>query len=130
MTTSLAAATVALAAAVMCSNALAQYGQCRPVGQRTDELGCWIIAVKPIGELPRQPMYWHLSTYPTRAEAEKAAAPRATVVESLGKIWLLTIEPAGWRPSGGQHVAEIGPLPLENPAAKFTTVYYEAVFTP
>ena len=26
------------------------------------------------------------------------------------KVWLFTIEDKGWRPSGGEHIAEIGPL--------------------
>jgi quercetin dioxygenase-like cupin family protein len=120
----------AAAAAVVYSDALAQYGICRPVSQRTDELGCWIIAVKEVGELPSQPVFWHLDAYATRAQAEASAGPRGTVVESLGKIWLLSIAEGGWRPSGGERVAEIGPLPLANPRAKFTTVYYEAIFTP
>jgi hypothetical protein len=85
---------------------------CRPVSQRTGELGCWITANAQMGELPQTPIYWHLDTYPTRAEAEAARGSRGTVVESLGKIWLLTIDEAGWRPSGGSRIAEIGPLPV------------------
>src|SRR5260370_5104094 len=30
---------------------------------------------------------------------------RGAVVESLGKVWLFTIDVAGWRPSGGERVA-------------------------
>jgi quercetin dioxygenase-like cupin family protein len=113
-----------------CSEAFAQYGICRPVSQRTSELGCWITAVKAVGQLPQQPIFWHLDTYPTRAAAEKAMGPRGTVVESLGKVWLFTVDEAGWRPSGGERVAEIGPLPLNPETKTYTTVYYEAVFTP
>jgi quercetin dioxygenase-like cupin family protein len=102
---------------------------CRPVSQRTDQLGCWIIANAALGQLPQHPIYWHLDTYPTRAEAEAAKGPRGTVVESLGRIWLFTIDVAGGRPSGGARVSEIGPLPV-SADAKYSAQYMEAIFTP
>jgi quercetin dioxygenase-like cupin family protein len=102
---------------------------CRPVSERTAELGCWITAHAALGELPDQPIFWHLDTYPTHAEAEAVKGPRGAIVESLGKIWLLTIDVAGWRPAGGVRIAEIGPLPV-NPDAKYSAQYMEAVFTP
>jgi quercetin dioxygenase-like cupin family protein len=102
---------------------------CRPVSQRTGELGCWITANAQMGQLPQVPIYWHLDTYPTWAEAEAAKGSRGTVAESLGKIWLLTIDVAGWRPSGGSRIAEIGPLPV-SADAKYSAQYMEAIFTP
>lgn len=107
--------------------ALAQI--CRPVSERTGELGCWITANAALGQLPQQPIFWHLDTYPPRVQAETAKGPRGTVVESLGTVWLLTIDVAGWRPSGGSRVAEIGPLPV-NSDAKYSAQYMEAIFTP
>ena len=102
---------------------------CQPVSQRTGELGCWIMATTVLGPLPEQPIFWHLDAFPTRAAAEAAKGPRGTVVESLGKVWLLTIDGAGWRPSGGERVAEIGPLPASAGVA-YVSEYMEAVFTP
>jgi len=102
---------------------------CRPVSQRTGELGCWITAHTSLGQLPQQPIFWHLDTYSTRAEAEAAKEPRGTVVESLGKVWLLTIDVAGWRPSSGARIAEIGPLPV-SADAKYSAQYMEGIFTP
>lgn len=87
-------------------------GNCRPVSERTSEVGCWIIADQPLGQLTEAQTFWHLDVYPTRAAAEEAKGPRGTVVESLGKVWLLTVERAGWRPSKGKRIAEIGPLPI------------------
>lgn len=112
-----------------CDQAFAQFQVCKPVSQRTGEVGCWIMANEALGQLPQRPIFWHLDTYPTRAAAETAKGLRGTVVESLGKIWLLTIAEAGWRPSGSERVAEIGPLPV-NADAKYTAVYMEATFTP
>ena len=102
---------------------------CQPISKRTRELGCWIMVNSPVGRLPPAPMFWHLDTYPTRAAAETAKGPRGAVVESFGKVWLLTIAEAGWRPAGGIGVAKIGPLPLRSDT-EYTARYMEAIFTP
>jgi hypothetical protein len=112
---------------VLCMPAVAQ--NCKPVSQRTGELGCWITATTPLGPLPEQPIFWHLDTFPTRAAAEAAKGPRGTVVESLGKVWLFTIDVAEWRPPGGERVADIGPLPV-SAGVSYVSEYMEAVFTP
>ena len=102
---------------------------CRPVSERTGEPGCWITAHAVLAELPQGPVFWHLDTYPTRADAEAAKGPRGTVVESLGRTWLLTIDVAGWRPVGGARVAEIGPLEVKS-GIRHSAQYMEAIFTP
>jgi quercetin dioxygenase-like cupin family protein len=107
--------------------ALAQI--CRPVSERNSDLGCWIIANAAVGQLPHDPVFWHLDTFATQAEATAAKGSRGTVVESLGKVWLFTIEVAVWRPSSGARVAEIGPLPIIADA-KYSVQYMEAVFEP
>ena len=110
-------------------SALGQVVRCLPVAQRTAEIGCWVIADQAIGKLPPGTVSWHLDTYPTRAEAEIARRPGATVVESIGKVWLLTVGETGWRPSGGERVAEIGPLPVDRDA-EYAAQYLEAIFQP
>lgn len=110
-----------------CDEASAQI--CRPVAQRTGDVGCWIIVNQPVGQLTRSQTYWHLDAYPTEAEAEAAKAGGGAVVKSFGKVWLLTIADAGWRPSGGERVAEIGPLPI-NAGQNYSAQYMEAIFTP
>lgn len=102
---------------------------CRPVSERTGEVGCWIMIDTALGQLPQAPMFWHLDTYPTRAEAAAAKGPRGIVVESLGMVWLFTIDVAGWRSPAGKHVAEIGPLPVGTDSG-YSAQYMEAVFTP
>ena len=104
-------------------------GPCKYVSERTGEVGCWIIAHEPVGPLTASPMFWHLDVYPTRAAAEAAKGPRGTVVESQGKVWLLTIEKAGWRPAGGERAAEIGPLEVIA-GETYSAQYMEAIFTP
>ena len=106
-------------------------GTCIPVAQRAGRaLGCFITARQELGRLSATPaLYWHLDTYATRAAAEKARAPRSTVVESLGRIWLFTIAPAGWRPATGKRFERVGPLPLVH-ADSLAAVYMEGVFEP
>ena len=111
----------------LCNQASAQI--CKPVSQRTSEVGCWIIAQEPVGQLTASQTFWHLDAYPSRDSAEAAKGPSGTIVESLGKIWLLTIANAGWRPSGGERIAEIGPLPVIA-GEKYSAQYMEAIFDP
>ena len=114
------------------NHALAQAvpgGVCKPISERTAEVGCWIIAHQPLGQLPQPQTFWHLDVYSSRAAAEAAKGPRGIVVESLGKIWLLSIEDAGWRPSSGERIAEIGPLPIVA-GEKYSAQYMEAIFVP
>jgi quercetin dioxygenase-like cupin family protein len=120
-----------VAAISLCNQASAQPvpGGCKPVSERTSEVGCWILVHEHVGQLAEPQTFWHLDAYPNRGAAEAAKGPRGTVVESLGKIWLLTIENAGWRPSGGERVAEIGPLPIIA-GEKYSAQYMEAIFTP
>jgi len=58
-----------------------------------------------------------------------AKGPRGTVVESYDKVWLLTIEAKGWRPSGGERINEIGPLPVVA-GRGYAVQYMEATFDP
>jgi uncharacterized protein (TIGR02246 family) len=110
-------------------DAPAAVGNCKPVGERTTEVGCWIITDQPVGQWTESQTFWHLDVYPTRAAAEEAKGPRGTVVESLGKVWLLTVEKAGWRPSKGERIAEIGPLPIIA-GEKYSAQYMEAILNP
>ena len=117
----------------LCSPASAQSpwtpGPCKSVSERTSELGCWIVATEALGLLPKAPVFWHVSAFTTRAAAEAAKRPHETIVESLGKVWLLTIAEAGWRSQGGELVAAIGPLPV-GAALSYTAEYMEAIFPP
>lgn len=84
-----------------------------PVSQRTSEVGCYWNAGIDLGDLPRTPLFWHSYNYPTRAAAEAAKGPRAVVVDAFGKVWLYVLAEADWRPSGGERIAVIGPLPIK-----------------
>jgi quercetin dioxygenase-like cupin family protein len=102
---------------------------CTPIGQRIAELGCWSFDDQPIGVLTKAQIFWHLDVYPTRVAAEADKGPRSTIVESLGKIWLLTIDDEDWHPAKGQRIAKIGPLPI-TAGEGYSAQYMEAIFTP
>src|SRR5918993_1517173 len=105
-------------------------GVCRAVSERTTDVGCWIFGNYPMGPMSQAQMFWYLDSFATRKEAEGAKGSRGIVLESLGKVWLLTIETAGWRsPHKGERVAEIGPL-LVTAGENYTSRYMEAIFAP
>lgn len=102
---------------------------CKPASARTQEVGCWILADNPVGQLTRPQVFWHLDAYPTRTAAEADKGPRGTVVESFGKVWLMTIEDQNWRSAHGNRIAEIGPIPIVA-GEKYSAQFMEADFTP
>ena len=119
-----------IAPSPLAGQALGAGVNCIPATERAGrEFGCFILATAVIGRLDSAQAFWHLSTFSDRSTAEAAAGPRGTVVESLGKVWLLTLAGAGWRPVGGTDVAEIGPLPVAA-GVVYTAQYMEAVFRP
>ena len=116
---------------LMANPATAQTAGCEPVSQRAGrEFGCFITARTELGALPKDTaLYWHIDAFASEAKANAAKASRSTVVQSLGRIWLFTIGEAAWRPSGGERVGVVGPLPLVQ-ADSYAAVYMEGVFQP
>ncbi len=84
---------------------------------------------KPVSNLPDGPVYWSLDTFPTRAAAEAAKGSNGEVVESLGKVWVFTIAGKDDRPTGGEHVAQLGPLPVKKDTP-YMAQYMEAILDP
>jgi len=91
-----------------------------------DRPGATPLATIAVVDLPHAPIYWHLDTYRTRAEADAAQGPRSTVVEAFVKVWLFTLAEADWRPTTGTRVATIGPLRVR-PRVRYMASYVEAV---
>ena len=102
---------------------------CKPASMRTQQVGCWILAHDPIGQLMKSSVFWALDVYPTRAAAEADKGPRGRVLESLGKVWLLNIEYQKSQPSHGSRATEIGPLPVVA-GENYSVQYMEAIFNP
>lgn len=101
----------------------------RPCGTEESVGPACLMAHQDLPTLPTGPVYWHLDTFPSKEAAGKAAVAGSTVVEAFDKVWLFTIAREGWRPKGGTHVSDIGPLPVER-APMLSAEYLRSVFTP
>ena len=104
-------------------------GVCKPVSQRTQDVGCWILSDDGVGRFMNSRVFWYLDAYQTHAAAQADKGPHSVVLESLGKIWLMTIEGEKWRPAHGKRIAEIGPI-LISAGKNYSAQYMEAIFTP
>ena len=102
---------------------------CKPVSERTGPEGCWILASKPLGKLPYQPVFWALDVYPDRISAQAAATSRSTVLDALGRVWLLTVGETSAMPTGGRRITQIGPLPIKA-NEDYTAQYRESIMIP
>jgi quercetin dioxygenase-like cupin family protein len=125
---------VAVALSLFCISSAASAQQprelvsCKPMSQKTGENGCWILASHPLGT-PEGPVYWTIDVFPTRELAEQAKGAHGTVVESLGKVWLLTIGEKPELHSPGKRVTQMGPLDVVKERG-YTAQYMEATLQP
>ncbi len=78
--------------------------------------GCKFLAKYDVPAFPDSPLFWHVTTFPTRHGAESAKGQIGFVVDAAGRVWLYTFGPKDAAPRGGKAVATVGPLPL--PSAK------------
>jgi hypothetical protein len=69
------------------------------------------LAEKKVAELPAGQLFWRIENFTSLAQAQAAAGPWALAVESVDKVWLFTLGPAGGSSAGGTKVAELGPIP-------------------
>jgi quercetin dioxygenase-like cupin family protein len=97
--------------------------------ERQMEKGCYILVSQRLGELPTGALYWHIDAYASRSDAEIARTPWSTVVQALGRTWLMSIAEAGFRPSGGERVREVGPLAIKA-GTNYTAAYMEGIMLP
>ncbi|WP_156993734.1 cupin domain-containing protein [Terriglobus sp. TAA 43] len=101
---------------------------CKPVAERTNETGCWILARQSVGVV-EGPVYWTLDAFPTKELADRAKGPNGTVVEALGKFWLLTLGDKAQTAASASRVTQMGPLTTEK-GRSYTAQYMEAVLQP
>ena len=101
-----------------------------PISERTQEAGCYIIAMETLKSLPAKPLFWHIYSYPSQDAARRAkGASNGTAAESLGKYWLFNIAPANWKPRDGRRQAVIGPLSVVSGKA-YVARYMESIIPP
>jgi quercetin dioxygenase-like cupin family protein len=100
------------------------------ISERTQEAGCYIIALETLRRLPAKPLFWHIYSYPSLEAATRAKpAGTGTAVESIGRAWLFNIAPAEWKPKQGKREALIGPLAVL-PGKTYVARYMESIIPP
>lgn len=77
-----------------------------PMAARAQKFDVKPVAEMTVSQLPPGPLYWHIASFPTLAEAKAAAGPAALAAEVEGRAWLFALGP-----KAGGGVAEIGPVP-------------------
>lgn len=106
------------------------FGVCKPVVQRSTQIGCWILVDEPIGRAPGADLYWHLDRYRDSAQATRAKGAHDVVFRALGTTWLMSFDTSRVRSTRqGTHVADIGPLRV-TPGREYTAVFMEAITMP
>lgn len=100
------------------------------ISERTQEAGCYVIALEPLKSVPAKPLFWHIYSYPNVEAARRGKGTSdGTAVESLGRAWLFNIAPANWKPKNGRREAVIGPLSVV-PGKKYVARYMESIIPP
>jgi quercetin dioxygenase-like cupin family protein len=107
----------------------AGFGVCVPRSQRVgNDVGCFIVTEQAVGSLSA-PVFWHVTRFDSREQAEAARPANGTILDAFDKVWLMVIADARWRSPRGTHVAAIGPLPV-TPGTTYSALYMEASMRP
>ena len=97
--------------------------------ERQGEIGCSIIESKALPDGLKEPLFWHIDRFDSLERARTAVGPASIAFEAAGTSWLMTIESQTSDHHGGQHVAQVGPLPLPR-APKLSMNVISSAFAP
>lgn len=104
---------------------------CLEDGLKSNDSGCQLLAKMQVGRFPKDPLFWHLSKFPTKEAAEGAKDKSGFAVEAEGQFWVFSFGPKADAPKQGELVASVGPLPLTSsklpPAKSYEIVAYLVV---
>ena len=89
-----------------------------------------LAAHQDLGALPQGPLYWRIYTFADAQAAERAKSVRGAVVQAFARVWLFEVGEKGRDPEGGQHLADVGPLPIEPTTGDFSAEYLKSTFLP
>ena len=102
---------------------------CAAASDAADRPGASTLASVPVVDLPQAPIYWHLDTYGTRAEADAAKGPRARLRRHSPRYGCLRLRKlTGGRPEAPAS-RRIGPLRV-HPEGRYTASYMQAATSP
>ena len=127
-----AVALLALALLALAPNAAKAQATSRTcAGQAGETPGpACLVAHQDLGALPQGPLYWSLYTFADAQAAERAKPPQGVVVQAFGRVWLFDVGGKGRDLEGGQHLADVGPLPIETAQGDFSAEYLKSTFLP
>lgn len=97
--------------------------------ERRGEIGCSIVQAKTLPQDLTEPVFWHIDRFASPERARAAAGPASIAFDAAGSSWLMTIERETTNHHGGEHVTQVGPLPLPR-ATRYAMVVQSAVFLP
>jgi quercetin dioxygenase-like cupin family protein len=73
--------------------------------------GCQLLVRSTVAAFPDGPLFWHLRSFDTLAEAEAARAPQDAIAAAGGQAWLFSFGPESLA-RAGRLVGRVGPLPI------------------
>lgn len=113
------------------NSATAQAVRCNQdsLSERRGEPGCRVLGAKRLPTPVPSPALWHVDRFVSLAAAQGAEGPASIAVLAHGTAWLYTIEADTSRHHGGEHVAVVGPLPIQSDRA-YTMAAMSAYFLP
>ena len=107
---------------------------CLEDGLKSNDSGCQLLAKMQVARFPEEPLFWHLSKFPTKEAAEGAKDKSGFAVEAEGQFWVFSFGPKSVAKKEPELVASIGPLPLTSdklpPAKSYEIVAYLVVMPP
>ena len=107
---------------------------CLEDGLKSNDSGCQLLAKMQVARFPEEPLFWHLSKFPTKEAAEGAKDKSGFAVEAEGQFWVFSFGPKSAAKKKPELVANIGPLPLTSsklpPAKSYEIVAYLVVMPP
>lgn len=97
--------------------------------ERHGQQGCTVIASRVISDGLKEPVFWHIDRFQTLQAAQAAAGVSRVAFEAGGTPWLIAIESQLVDHRGGEHVAQVGPLPLPT-GTQYKLQVQTSAFTP
>jgi quercetin dioxygenase-like cupin family protein len=89
-----------------------------------------LVAHQDLGALPQAPLYWNIYTFADVQTAERAKPQHGAVVQAFGRVWVFDVGAKGHELKGGNHLADVGPLPIEATQGDFSAEYLKSTFAP
>src|SRR5215472_2759524 len=84
--------------------------------ERHGAIGCSIVEKKPLPDMLKEPVFWHIDQFDSAEPAKAAIGVSSIAFGAHGAWWLMSVGPESSDHHGGRHVAQVNlsPLPKAN----------------